>query len=544
MPTSRPCSAAIEAGQAVDLPFRTINDGRNSIMNPDKTGAAPSKTMRPSPATPDEIYVGGTWRQGAGKLIESIDPATGACFATLHGATVDDVDAAVQAGLKAVENSGWARMLPHERASVLHRISDAILGNAERIAELQTLDTGKTLAETRALAVSAAGTFRFTAAALETLEDALTPSRGDYLSVSMYEPVGVVGAITPWNSPIASDAQKVAPALAAGNAVIIKPPVWAPWVSLLLARICDDAGLPPGLLSVLPGPGRTVGDALARHPQVGKISFTGGTSTGRTLGAVAAEKIMPITLELGGKSPTIVFADADLDQAVAGILYGIFSSTGQSCIAGSRVFIQRSIFEEVLNRLVDGAKRLRVGPGSDPATQVGPMVTHEHRDSVAAMVDAAWRDGATVLCGGGPPEDEALHAGAYFLPTILSGVSNSAAICQEEIFGPVAVVLPFDDETDLVREANDTVFGLACGVWTSDYRRAWRTAKAIQAGTVWINTYKQFSISTPFSGSKESGLGIEKGREGIRSYMRQKSIYLDLSGKPIDWAAQQPAVEQ
>ncbi|MFJ5956981.1 aldehyde dehydrogenase [Paenarthrobacter sp. NPDC092416] len=503
---------------------------------------APPVPAPPAPATPDEIYVGGQWRQGNGDLIESVDPATGRIFATLHGATVDDVDHAVQAGMEAVRRSGWAEMLPHERAAVLHRISDAILANADTIAALQTLDTGKTLSETRALAVSAAGTFRFTAAALETLEDALTPARGNYVSISTYEPVGVVGAITPWNSPIASDAQKVAPALAAGNAVVIKPPVWAPWVSLLLARICDDAGLPPGLLSVLPGPGRTVGDALARHPQVGKISFTGGTSTGRTLGRVAADKIMPITLELGGKSPTIVFPDADLDQAVAGILYGIFSSTGQSCIAGSRVFIQRSIFEDVLSRLVEGAKNLRVGPGTDPSTQVGPMITHAHRDTVAAMVDDARRDGAQVLCGGGPPADEHLQAGAYYLPTILSGVRNSDAICQEEIFGPVAVILPFDDESSLVSEANDTVFGLACGIWTNDYRRAWRTAKAIQAGTVWINTYKQFSISTPFSGNKESGLGVEKGREGIRSYMRQKSIYLDLSGTPLGWAGSQPAV--
>ncbi|MGJ3191555.1 aldehyde dehydrogenase [Paenarthrobacter sp. FR1] len=503
-----------------------------------------ASSNHPDPETPDEIYVGGIWRRGTGHVIESIDPATGLCFATLHGAVVEDVHQAVQAGIEAVHRSGWARRFPHERASVLYRISDAIVANADKIAELQTLDTGKTLSETRALALSAAGTFRYTAAALETLEEALTPSRGNYLSVSTYEPVGVVGAITPWNSPIASDAQKVAPALAAGNAVVIKPPVWAPWVSLLLARICDDAGLPPGLLSVLPGPGRTVGETLARHPQVGKISFTGGTSTGRTLGRVAAEKIMPITLELGGKSPTIVFPDADLDQAVAGILYGIFSSSGQSCIAGSRVFIQRSIFEEVVGRLVEGARNLRVGPGTDPATQVGPMITHAHRDSVAAMVDTARRDGATVLCGGGPPEDPDLEAGAYYLPTILSGVQNSAAICQEEIFGPVAVVLPFDDESSLVREANDTVFGLACGIWTSDYRRAWRTAKAIQAGTVWVNTYKQFSISTPFSGTKESGLGIEKGREGIRSYMRQKSIYLDLSGNPLGWAGRQTVVEQ
>nr|WP_223937451.1 aldehyde dehydrogenase [Arthrobacter sp. StoSoilB5] len=486
--------------------------------------------------TLDEIYVGGTWTRGGGAVIDSVNPATSEVFATLHGATTEDVDKAVAAGLKAVEQSGWARKLPHERAAVLHRIGTAIELNADRIAALQTLDTGKTLAETRALALSAAATFRFTASALETMEDAVTPPRGNYLSLSTYEPIGVVGAITPWNSPIASDAQKVAPALAAGNAVVVKPPVWAPWVSLLLARICDEAGLPAGLLSVLPGPGRTVGDALARHPDVGKISFTGGTSTGRQLGHIAAEKIMPITLELGGKSPTIIFADADLDQAVAGVLFGIFSSSGQSCIAGSRVFIQRSIYAAVVERLVKGAESLRVGPGTDPRTQVGPLVALAHRDGVARMVDDSRESGARILCGGAAPADQELQAGAYYLPTIIAGVANSEPICQEEIFGPVAVVLPFDDEADLIVQANDSVFGLACGIWTADYRVAWRIARAVSAGTVWVNTYKQFSIATPFSGFKQSGLGTEKGRDGIRSYMRQKSIYVDLSGAPLPWA--------
>lgn len=486
--------------------------------------------------TVDEIFVAGRWARGTGAVIDSVDPATGRVFATLHGAVEADVDRAVEGGMRAVAASGWAAMLPHERATVLYRIGTAIEANVDRIAALQTLDTGKTLAETGALARSAAGTFRFMAAALETMEEAVTPARGPFVTLSTHEPMGVVGAITPWNSPIASDAQKIAPALAAGNAVVSKPPVWAPWVTLLLARLAEEAGLPAGLLSVLPGPGRTVGDALARHPGIGKISFTGGTRTGRALAHVAAEKLMPITLELGGKSPTMVFADADLDQALAGVLYGIFSSSGQSCIAGSRIFVERAVYDEFVARLVDAASALRVGPGTDPRTQVAPMVTRDHRDGVAGMVDEAVRAGATVLCGGGVPADPALAAGAYYLPTVLTGVANSDTICQEEVFGPVAVVLPFDDETDLVEQANDTVFGLACGIWTSDHRRAWRIARAVQAGTVWINTYKQFSISTPFSGLKDSGIGTEKGRDGIRSYMNQKSIYLDVSGEPIPWA--------
>ncbi len=483
----------------------------------------------------DRIHIAGRWEIGTGEMIESIDPATGRVFATLHSATADTVDIAVRDGLSAATTSGWATMLPHERARVLHRIGNAIDDARDRIAALQTLDTGKTLTETRALAMSAANTFRYMAAALETMDDALTTPRGPWMTLSMHRPMGVIGAITPWNSPIASDAQKLAPALAAGNAVVSKPPVWAPWVTLLLARLCEDAGLPRGVLSVLPGPGRTVGEALVRHPLVAKVSFTGGTSTGRHLAHLAADKLMPITLELGGKSPTIVFDDADTEQALQGVLFGIFSSSGQSCIAGSRIFVQRSIFEEFTSDLVARARRLRLGVGTDPATDVAPMISAAHRDSVAAMVDAAVAEGAKVLCGGAIPDDPRLASGCYYPPTVLGGVTNSDTICQEEVFGPVAVVIPFDDESDVVAQANDTVYGLACGIWTQDYRRALRVGEAVNAGTVWVNTYKQFSISTPFTGLRDSGLGTEKGRDAVRHYCEQKSIYLDRSGTPLPW---------
>lgn len=295
------------------------------------------------------------------------------------------------------------------------------------------------------------------------MEDALTPPRGPYLTMSVHEPIGVVGAITPWNSPIASDAQKIAPALAGGNGVVLKPAEWTPLVSLALGRLIMESGLPAGLVSVLPGPGRVTGEAIVRHPGVGKVSFTGGTDTGRRIGAVAAEKIMPVSLELGGKSPTIVFPDADLEQAVAGLLFGIFSSSGQSCVAGSRVFIHADVYDRVLDELVRRTEKLRVGPGADPETQVAPLVTRAHRDRVAAMVDRARDEGARVLCGGRVPEGGVYDGGAYYLPTILDGLPNSAATCQEEIFGPVLVALPFRDEDDLVAQANDTVYGLACG---------------------------------------------------------------------------------
>lgn len=493
-------------------------------------------TLAASSDLVDEIFVAGEWQRGSGDIIETIDPASGSVFAHLHGGTVDDIDRAVRGGAKAVERSGWGQMLAHERARVLYRVGDLIENNIERIAGLQTLDTGKTLRETRALAASAAGTFRYVAAALETMEGAVTPARGPYLTLSLYEPVGVVAAITPWNSPIASDAQKIAPALAAGNAVVLKPPVRALWVSLLLARLCEEAGLPSGLLSVIPGPGRVLGDALTRHPGVGKITFTGGTTTGRQIAHAAAERMTPVTLELGGKSPTIVFADADIDQAIAGVLFGVFSSSGQSCIAGSRVFIESSIYDQFLTRLAAAAQNLRVGPGWEDTTQVAPMIDLAHRNAVAKTVSAAIASGARAVVGGEIPASERLGTGAYYPPTILTDVENTADICQEEVFGPVAVVLPFSDEADLINQANDTVYGLACGIWTADFPRAYRIARSIDAGTVWVNTYKQFSISTPFSGTKDSGLGTEKGRDGIRSYMRQKSIYVDLSGKPIPWS--------
>lgn len=482
------------------------------------------------------IPVAGGRHRGEGRLIRSVDPADGSTVAEVRSASVEQVDRSVRAGLERVEDPGWRDLLPHQRARYLTRVADLLEERAESIAELQTSDTGKTLGESRALVASAAGTFRYFAAVLETEEGLLTPSRGPYLSMSVTEPIGVVGAITPWNSPIASDAQKVAPALAAGNAVVLKPAEVAPLTALELARAVADAGVPPELLSVVPGSGSVVGDAIVRHPLVGKVALTGGTTTGRRIGAVAAEKVMPVSMELGGKSPTVVFEDADIDQALAGVLYGVFSSSGQSCVAGSRVFVDERIHDTFVERLCAAADRLRIGPGTDPATQIAPMVSLEHRDHVAAMVEAAVAQGARVRAGGTVPAEGPLAGGAYYPPTVLDGVANSARICQEEIFGPVAVVLPFGSEKDLVEQANDSVYGLACGLWTADYRRAWRVARRIRAGTVWVNTYKQLSVSTPFGGTKLSGLGREKGRTGLLAYTRQKSVYLGLDESPLPWA--------
>lgn len=489
---------------------------------------------------PTDILIAGQWRRGAGEPVDTVDPATGAVLATVHSASADEVGEAAEAAAAAAADPRWRDLLPHQRARVLHRIGDLVEAAADELAAVQTADTGKTLAETRALALSAAGTFRYMAAVLETAEDSLTPSRGAYVTMSVHEPVGVVGAVNPWNSPVASDAQKIAPALAAGNAVLLKPAAWTPLVSLrlgrLITRALEEHDLPTALLSVLPGSGRIVGDALVRHPLVARIGFTGGTSTGRGIAAVAAQKLVPASLELGGKSPTIVRADADVEQALAGVMFGIFSSSGQSCIAGSRLFVARELYDSFLGKLVERVRALRVGPGTDPATQVGPLVHHRHRDAVAAWVDLARSEGARVLCGGAAPDGERYRDGAYYLPTVLDGLPNTSRTCQEEIFGPVLVALPYDDEDDLVRQANDSVYGLACGIWTGDARAAWRLARRIEAGTVWINTYKQFSASTPFSGWKDSGLGMEKGRDAIRSYQRQKSLYWGTSDAPLPWA--------
>ncbi|MGI3124831.1 aldehyde dehydrogenase [Nitratireductor sp. PBL-C9] len=485
----------------------------------------------------NKLFVAGEWEEGSGAEITSIFPADGSVNRVLRGASVADGERAIERAKKAQADPAWRNLKPHERARFLYAIADGIEANAERISHIQSRDTGKTPRETGALAASAAGTFRYFGAVLESADEALTVQRGDALTMSVHEPLGLVGAITPWNSPIASDAQKVAPALAAGNAVLLKPASWSPLVSLELARIIEASGLPKGLFSVLPGAGREIGNLLVEHPDIAKISFTGGTATGRALAVKAAQKLMPVSLELGGKSPTIVFADADIEQALAGVLFGIFSSTGQSCIAGARLFVERPIYDQFVERLVAATQRLRVGHPFEADTQVAPMVHIDHRDSVAEHVRRAREEGAEVLIGGGAPEGAAFDKGAYYLPTILAGVDNKARICREEVFGPVLVVLPFDSEEDVIAQANDNEYGLACGLWTRDFPKSWRVGNAIGAGTVWINTYKQFSISTPFGGEKESGMGREKGREGLRAYMAQKSFYTDLSGAPHPWAA-------
>jgi betaine-aldehyde dehydrogenase len=485
---------------------------------------------------PLPIMVGGEWRRGRGDVYASRYPADDTVNAELAAASPADVADAIEAADQAWRKPDWRGLKPHERANILHKVSALIRSRAEELAQLQRRDNGKPISETRLLVASAAGTFQFYAAACETFEETVTPSRGDYMTMSVYDPIGVVAAITPWNSPIASDAQKLAPALAAGNAVILKPAEVTPLVALELGRICEQAGVPRGVVSVLPGKGSIIGDAIVKHPKVRKVAFTGGTTTGRALAHQAAEKLMPVTLELGGKSPTIVFEDADIDHAVNGVLFGIFSSSGESCIAGSRLFVHESIHGAFMERLVAGARALRVGDPADPKTQMGPLITMQHRQTIESYVELGLKEGGKILAGGARPKGPLFDKGSFYSPTVFTGLANSARLCQEEIFGPVVVAMPFSNEKDLVREANDSVFGLAAGIWTRDYKRAWRVGRQLEAGTIWINTYKMLSISTPFTGIKQSGIGSDKGRLGILHYMNQKSLYWGMNEAPLPWA--------
>jgi acyl-CoA reductase-like NAD-dependent aldehyde dehydrogenase len=486
--------------------------------------------------TPLQSLIAGQWRDASGDKYATFYPHDHSEVAQLHAATRQDVDETIEFAERARLKPNWAGLKPHERAGILNRIALGIRNRAEDLAQLQRLDNGKPISETRALVASAAGTFQYFASACETLEDTITPARGDFITMSMHEPLGVVGAITPWNSPIASEAQKIAPALAAGCAVVVKPAEITPRMAIELGKIAQEAGLPDGILSILPGKGSVVGDHLIRHPKIKRIAFTGSTAVGLGIAKLAAEKLMPTSLELGGKSPTIVCADADLDHAVAGVLFGIFSSSGESCIAGSRAFVHQSVYAEFKSRLMAATQNLRVGDPSQENTQMGPLITQAHRETVERYVELGLSEGGQLLMGGTRPQGSTYAQGSYYLPTLFEGLSNEAQMCRQEIFGPVLALLPWSDEADLIQQCNDNEYGLAAGIWSQDYKTVWRIGKALQTGTVWVNTYKTFSISTPFGGVKMSGTGREKGRLSIHEYMNQKSYYWGLNEQPIPWS--------
>ncbi|MBF5005390.1 aldehyde dehydrogenase [Diaphorobacter caeni] len=463
----------------------------------------------------------------------STNPATGEEIARVAITSMQELDAAVERAWQAFHHSGWKELLPHKRALVLNKIADGLVAEKESLARLQMADNGKPLGECRGMVESAIGTFRYYAGVCETLETDVTPSRGDYVSFTVLEPFGVIAAITPWNSPIMNDATKVAPALAAGNAVLLKPSEDSPLLGPELARIALAAGLPKDLLQVVQGRGADVGAALVAHPGVRMVSFTGGTTSGRAIARVAGDKLIPTALELGGKSPHVVFADADREHAVAAVVAGIFGSAGQSCVAGSRLFIEERIYDEVLAQVVARAKTIRVAAPDADGVEMGPLASFHHRERVVRFVDRAREEGGRILCGGEVPTGGVFDQGAYYPPTVIDGLGYDAVSCQEEAFGPVLVALPFKDEADLIAKANGTAFGLACGIWTESFKKAWRIGRALEAGSVWINTYKQSVTSTPFGGFKNSGIGREKGIDGMKLYAQVKSMYFGLHEQPL-----------
>ena len=479
--------------------------------------------------SPVPFLVGGEWIHDTPTHITHVNPATGEVNYQVCAGTEAHIDAAVKSAHEAARKPAWRNMLPHNRAQLLHKIADLMMERSDLLARCQMLENGKVWKECKNQVINGAATFRYSAAAIETLGSEITPSRGNYLNMTVYEPWGVIAAITPWNSPITLTCNKIAAALAAGNGVVLKPASFTPTCGIELGRIALDAGVPPGVLNVVPGMGSKIGDALVNHPLVRMVSFTGGTEVGRRISELAGKKIIRTVLELGGKSPHIIFADANLDAAADAATVAIFEGTGQSCTAGSRLFVERKVYDEVISKIMQRTRALHVDLPDAPGAQLGPSASFSQREFVEGMVDGARKEGAEILLGGARPSDPRLTKGAFYMPTIVAGITNKSKIAQEEIFGPVLCALPFDTEEDLLQQANDTVFGLASGIWTADYKRAWRVARALEAGIVWINTYKQFSTAAPFGGFKDSGVGREKGLDGIRTYQQVKTLFWSMS---------------
>jgi 5-carboxymethyl-2-hydroxymuconic-semialdehyde dehydrogenase len=467
-----------------------------------------------------------------GRTFETLNPVTNQPIEHVAAGSAQDIDRAVSAARAAFESGPWPRMSPAERATFLHRIADWIEARADEIAEIEITDTGIPVSQIKKGAIPrAAQNFRFFAdTALGMGGEEFSP-QGAFHNYAMRRPVGVAGLITPWNTPFMLETWKAAPCLAAGDTCILKPAEWSPMSADMLAHIIQQADLPPGVFNLVHGFGETAGAPLVAHPGVQLISFTGETATGQEIMRNGAATLKRFSMELGGKSPTIVFDDANLDRALDGAIWQVFSLNGERCTAGSRLLVQSNIADEFVRQLAERARHIRVGDPTDPSTEVGPLIHPDHWRRVHDYIDVARTEGANVEVGGGRPAG--LPHGNFFEPTLITGVTNDMRVAQEEIFGPVLVVIPFKDEGEAVRLANDIRYGLAAYVWTEDTDRGRRVAEAIESGLVWINSHNVRDLRTPFGGSKMSGIGREGGRYSFDFYTELSTVHVAVAEHPI-----------
>ncbi|MGH8011242.1 MAG: aldehyde dehydrogenase family protein [Candidatus Binataceae bacterium] len=476
--------------------------------------------------SPKKLLVGGKWMAAkSGKTFETINPATEEALALIAEGDKADVDEAAKAARKAFEEGRWPKISPHQRARYLFKIADLIEKHADELATLESLDNGKPLAQARAVDIpGSAATFRYYAGWTTKIYGETNPSDSTMFNYTLREPLGICGQIIPWNFPLSMASWKIAPALACGNTVILKPAEQTPLTALRLGELILEAGLPDGVVNIITGFGPGAGSAIAEHPDIDKVAFTGSTEVGKLILQASAGNLKHVSLELGGKSPNIIFPDADMQQAVSNAMMGVFYNSGQVCAAGTRVFVQRETYDQFLEQFTRFSESMTVGDPFDPKTKMGPLVSHEQFERVKRYLELGKQEGAKVATGG----ETGNGKGYYVKPTVFAGVNNHMRIAREEIFGPVAAVIPFKDESDAVFQGNDTRYGLAAAVWTRDISRAHKVARALKAGTVWINCFGTVDPISPFGGYKQSGFGRELGKHSLELYTQIKSVFVRL----------------